>query len=489
MIQGTGSDVGKSLIVAGLCRLFARQGIAVRPFKPQNMSNNAAVTAAGGEIGRAQALQARAAGVPLTVHMNPILLKPEAETGAQVVVQGKRLTSLSARGYLAARAGLMPRVLDSFHRLCAEADLVLIEGAGSPAEVNLRDGDVANMGFAEAADVPVVLVADIHRGGVIASLVGTAAVIRPEEKARVRGYLINKMRGDPTLFADGVSIVEAHTGWRCFGIVPHFPDAVRLPAEDAMEIETRRRESGGDRIVVAVPQVSRIANFDDLDPLALEPAVTVAFVPPGKPLPADAALILLPGSKSTLGDLGFLREQGWDVDLAAHIRRGGHVLGLCGGYQMLGKVLRDPQGVDGRPGEIPGLGLLDIETTMAGDKSLEVVTGRHLPSGCRLTGYEMHMGRTHGPDTARPLVMLDGPDGNQRPDGARSTDGRIEGCYVHGLFAADALRRDYLARLGAAQRSELDYDGTVEQVLDGLADLLSATLDADALFAAAGSVK
>ena len=490
MIQGTGSDVGKSLIVAGLCRAFARRGMAVRPFKPQNMSNNAAVTADGGEIGRAQALQARAAGVPPSVHMNPILLKPEAEAGSQVVVQGKRLGSLTARGYMAARARLMPQVLESFHSLAREADLVLVEGAGSPAEVNLRAGDIANMGFAELADLPVVLVADIHRGGVIASLVGTATVIRPEEKARVRGYLINKMRGDPTLFTDGVSIIGNHTGWPCFGIVPHFPDAARLPAEDAMALDTGPRANKGDgHIVVAVPRFSRIANFDDLDPLALESSVSVVFVAPGTPLPADADMILLPGSKSTLGDLAFLRAQGWDIDLAAHVRRGGYVLGLCGGYQMLGRMLRDPQGVDGLPGEMPGLCLLDVDTTMTDDKSLEVVTGRHLPSGCPLTGYEMHMGRTAGPDAARPLVMIDEPGGPPRPDGARSADGRIEGCYVHGLFTTDALRRVYLARLGAASGPELDYGATVERVLNDLADLLSGTLDIDALLAVTEPVR
>ena len=489
MIQGTGSDVGKSLIVAGLCRLFARRGLAVRPFKPQNMSNNAAVTVEGGEIGRAQALQARAAGVPLSVHMNPVLLKPEAETGAQVVVQGRRWQSLSARGYMNLRSQLLPRVLESFHQLAAEADLVLIEGAGSPAEVNLRDRDIANMGFAEAADVPVVLVADIHRGGVIASLVGTAAVISAAEKARIKGYLINKMRGDVTLFADGVRIITEHTGWPCFGIVPHYAGATRLPAEDAVILEDRRIAPGDVKVRVAVPMLSRIANFDDLDPLSLEPSVSVGFVPPGRPLPGDADLVLLPGSKSTLGDLAFLRAQGWDIDLMAHVRRGGHVLGLCGGYQMLGRMLRDPEGVDGVPGEVPGLGLLDVGTTMTGAKTLEEVTGRHVPTGCALRGYEMHMGRTEGPDCARPLVLLDAPEGELRLDGARSADGRIAGCYVHGVFASDDLRRAVLETLGAAPGTGLDYDATVDQALDGLADLLEETLDTKALFAATGSVR
>jgi adenosylcobyric acid synthase len=484
MLQGTGSDVGKSLVVAGLCRLFARRGLRVRPFKPQNMSNNAAVSADGGEIGRAQALQARAAGVAPTVHMNPILLKPEAETGAQVVVQGRRLSSMGAREYMRERPRLLPQVLESFRMLAAEADLVLVEGAGSPAEVNLRAGDIANMGFAEAADIPVALVADIHRGGAIAALVGTAAVIAPAEAARIKGYLINKMRGDPTLFAEGVAIIGRHTGWPCFGVVPHYPDAGRLPAEDAMEIRSRSPGDGDGRLVVAVPQLSRIANFDDLDPLAMEPGVSVRFVPAGEPLPAEAGLVLLPGSKSTLGDLAFFRQQGWDIDLAAHVRRGGRVLGLCGGYQMLGRMLRDPMGVDGAPGEAPGLGLLDIETVMGGDKSLELVTGRHLPSGAPLAGYEMHMGRTEGPDRARPLVELDGPAG-PRPDGARSADGRIEGCYVHGLFASDPLRRAYLDRLGAAPGPALDYGAEVDRALDGLADLLERTLDAEALLAAA----
>ena len=297
MIQGTGSDVGKSLIVAGLCRVFARRGMRVRPFKPQNMSNNAAVTADGGEIGRAQALQARACGVDPTVHMNPVLLKPETETGAQIIVQGRRIATLKARDYAGRKPQLLAAVLDSFARLSAGVDLVLVEGAGSPAEVNLRAGDIANMGFAEAADLPVVLVADIHRGGVIASLVGTHAVIAPEEAARIRGFIVNRFRGDAALFADGMRIVEDRTGWRGLGIVPHWPQAARLPAEDAnalAEIETPR----GRAITVAVPVLSRIANFDDLDPLRLEPDVAVRMVPPGEALPGDADLVLLPGSKS-----------------------------------------------------------------------------------------------------------------------------------------------------------------------------------------------
>ncbi|WP_306770257.1 cobyric acid synthase [Mycobacterium sp. KBS0706] len=480
MIQGTGSDVGKSLVVAGLCRVFARRGLRVRPFKPQNMSNNAAVTADGGEIGRAQALQARACGVDPTVHMNPVLLKPETETGAQVIVQGRRIATLKARDYAGRKPQLLAAVLDSFARLSAEADLVLVEGAGSPAEVNLRAGDIANMGFAEAADLPVVLVADIHRGGVIASLVGTHTVIASEEAARIQGFIINRFRGDAALFADGVRIVEDRTGWRGLGIVPHWPQAARLPAEDAnalAEIETPR----GRAITVAVPVLSRIANFDDLDPLRLEPDVAVRMVPPGEALPGDADLVLLPGSKSTIGDLAFLRAQGWDIDLAAHVRRGGRVLGLCAGFQMLGRRLHDPDGIDGAPGSADGLGLLDLETVMTPDKSLVAVAGTHRPTGTAIRGYEMHVGRTEGPALVRPLLDLDG-----RPDGAMSPDGRVAGCYVHGLFAADGFRAAFLAGLKPRAADGLAYDATVDATLDGLANHLERHLDLPALAAIAG---
>ena len=339
MIQGTGSNVGKSVIVAGLCRAAVNRGLNVRPFKPQNMSNNAAVTHDGGEIGRAQALQALACKVPLTVHMNPILLKPERDTGSMVVVQGKAKGAMRARDFAKAKPDLMAPVMESFLRLAGEADLVLIEGAGSPAEINLRKGDIANMGFATEAGVPVVLMGDIDRGGVIAQLVGTKAILPQDDLATIKGFLINKFRGDPRLFDDGYRDIEDRTAWRGFGVIPWFPDVHKLPAEDAVDLKARR---GDGAYHIACPMLSRIANFDDLDPLAAEPEVRLTMVPPGQALPGDADLVILPGTKSTIGDLAFLRAQGWDIDLAAHVRRGGEVLGICGGYQMLGNVLRDP---------------------------------------------------------------------------------------------------------------------------------------------------
>ncbi|MET0427755.1 MAG: cobyric acid synthase [Microvirga sp.] len=478
MIQGTGSDVGKSLIVAGLCRVFARRGLAVRPFKPQNMSNNAAVTADGGEIGRAQALQARAAGVALSVHMNPVLLKPQSETGSQVVVQGRMVGTARARDYQAWKPRLLASVLESFSYLKAQADLVVVEGAGSASEVNLRAGDIANMGFARATGTPVILLGDIDRGGVIASLVGTQAVIDPADAAMIRGFLVNRFRGDPSLFADGMATIAQATGWPSFGLIPHFPDAARLPAEDALGLAGSDTGSARRR-VVAVPVLPRIANFDDLDPLRAEPDVAVVLVRPGEPIPV-ADLVLLPGSKTTIDDLEAFRAEGWDIDLRAHVRRGGRVLGLCGGYQMLGRRIDDPHGIEGAPRSVPGLGLLDVETVMTPVKHLAAVTGTSQPDGVPFAGYEMHVGDTTGPDTARPAIRL--ADG--RFDGAVSADGRVTGTYVHGLFADDRQRGAWLARLGAAP-SGLAYEAGIEAVLDRLADHLEAHVACDALLALA----
>ena len=474
MFQGTGSDVGKSLIVAGLARAFTLRGLRVRPFKPQNMSNNAAVTPDGGEIGRAQALQARAARIPLSVHMNPVLLKPQSETGSQVVVQGRLLTTATAAAYQRLKPTLLRHVLDSFRRLRAEADIVLVEGAGSPAEVNLRAGDIANMGFARATSTPVVLIGDIDRGGVIASLVGTRSVLDRDDAALIKAFIVNRFRGDPALFAEGMALIAARTGWRPLGLVPHFEAARRLPAEDALALSRTRRTGGDGRLRIAVPVLPHIANFDDLDPLDSEPDVALTLVRPGEALPGDADLVLLPGSKSTLADLRALREAGFDIDIAAHRRRGGAILGLCGGYQMLGREISDPQGVEGPPGTAPGLGHLDVTTTLAGAKRLAPVAGR-TADGAPFTGYEMHMGVTDGPDRARPFATL--PDG---AEGAASPDGRVLGTYVHGLFADDAQRAAWLARFGAAA-SGLAYEADVDQTLDALAAHLEAHLDLDAL--------
>ena len=480
MLQGTGSDVGKSMLCAGLCRAYANKGLRVRPFKPQNMSNNAAVTPDGGEIGRAQALQARAAGAPLSVHMNPVLLKPQSEIGAQVVIQGKAEGTAQARDYHDLKPKLLPRVLESFSLVGADADLVIVEGAGSPAEVNLRDGDIANMGFAESADVPVVLVGDIDRGGVIASLIGTFALLSDSEAGRTKGFIVNKFRGDIRLFDEGVSIIEEKVTRRCFGVVPYFADARRLPQEDAMALDQRDRRSATGNIKIAVPRLARIANFDDLDPLAAEPDVAVEIVEPGTPIPADADLVLIPGSKSTLADLCQFRDEGWDIDIAAHHRRGGAVVGLCGGYQILGRRVADPDGIEGPAGDTRGLGLLDVETVIGGDKALVERTGTELASGEAIKGYEMHMGETSGADCQRPWLELS--DG--RAEGARSEDGRIMGSYLHGLFAADGFRHAFLNRLGA-KTGEVAYDLQVETALDDLARHLDQHLDLDALLAVA----
>jgi len=516
MIQGTGSDVGKSLIVAGLCRAFTRRGLKVRPFKPQNMSNNATVTEDGGEIGRAQALQARACGIAPSTDMNPVLLKPQAGNSAQIVLRGQVLRAASARDYRALAPSLLPEVLGAFARLASRADLVLVEGAGSPAEINLRAGDIANMGFAEAADVPVALVGDIDRGGVIAQLVGTHALLCAAERARLVGYIVNKFRGDPRLFDGGLTAIAERTGLRCFGVVPWFAGAHLLPAEDSMALSSApaphpnplpacgERERAGvnplaplagrgrdpsrsdgrvrgrhDRLKIAVPLLPHIANFDDLDPLRAEPGVELIFLRPGNPLPGDAALVILPGSKATLADLAALRREGWDIDITAHRRRGGHVLGLCGGYQMLGRTIADPQGREGPAGNAAGLGLLDIDTMLGDAKHLGLATGADAAGGAPVSGYEMHLGVTTGAGLTRPMLRL-----GERADGATSPDGRVAGCYLHGLFASDAFRRAFLARLGAAP-SALAYEASIDDTLDRLADHLEANLDLDAILAAA----
>ena len=483
MFQGTGSDVGKSLIVAGLCRLLANRGVSVRPFKPQNMSNNAAVTEDGGEIGRAQALQARAARVAPSVDMNPVLLKPQSEVGAQIVVQGRVFGNARAREYQSRKAELMPYVLDSFAKIRAQCDVVLVEGAGSASEVNLRANDIANMGFARAADVPVVLIGDIDRGGVIASLCGTAAVVDPDDGKLIAGFIVNKMRGDPSLFAAGMTFVAARTGWAPLGLVPYFRDAHRLPAEDVFGLEAspaRAPDAAGRRLRAVVPVLPHIANFDDLDPLRLEPGIELVLLRNGAPLPVDADLVILPGSKATIADLAALRSCGWDADIIAHARRGGRVLGLCGGYQMLGFSIADPDGIEGPPGSADGLGLLDVTTELIGDKSLVAVKGCTVADGVAVAGYEMHIGRTTGAGTQRPLLRLD--DG--RLDGAISADGRVAGSYLHGFFTGDAQRAAWLARLGTPA-SSLAYEALVEQTLDALAAHLAAHLDIEKLLSLA----
>ena len=475
MLQGTGSDVGKSVLVAGICRAFANRGLKVLPFKPQNMSNNAAVTADGGEIGRAQALQAIACRVEPHTDMNPVLLKPQADRTSQLIVHGKVRGTLGAGNFREARGALLGEVLESYARLRAASDIVVIEGAGSPAEINLRAGDIANMGFARAAEVPVVLVGDIDRGGVIAAIVGTRTVIDREDAAMIRGFIINKFRGDPALFTDGYAQIEMLSNWRGFGVVPWLTATARLPSEDAVILE-RRREDGAAARVIACPILPRISNFDDLDPLKLEPGVELRMIPPGQPIPAEAVLVVLAGSKATIADLAALRAEGWDTDIRAHHRRGGAVLGLCGGYQMLGKRLSDPHGIEGPAGQVEGLALLDVETVLTSKKALRHVTGTAL--GARFDGYEMHMGETRGPDTARPMAIFD--DG--RADGAISADGNVMGSYVHGLLSDPAQRTALLARVGI-RGSGRDYHASVDAALDEIAAALEHHLDIDGLLA------
>jgi adenosylcobyric acid synthase len=477
MIQATGSNAGKSTLVAGLARVLVRRGLKVAPFKPQNMSNNAAVAVEGGEIGRAQALQARAARVTPSVHMNPVLLKPETDKGSQIIVQGRRVGTLQSNRYLDTKAQLRPAVLESFARVCADADIVLVEGAGSPAEVNLRAGDIANMGFATAAEVPIVLLGDIDRGGVIASVVGTHAVLADDERVRIKGFVINKFRGDPALFRSGEATITQMTGWPSLGLVPWLPAAAWLPAEDALDLQTERTGTAS-ALTIAVPMLSRIANFDDFDPLRMEPNVKLIWVRPGEPIPATTDVVLLPGTKSTIGDLAFIKAQGWDIDIKAHVRRGGHMLGVCGGYQLLGKEIIDPDGFDGAPGRVEGLGLLDVSTTMRADKATIAVTGTHCASGTAVSGYEIHLGRVEGEDCARPMLVIDG-----KPEGASSADGCVQGTHIHGLFASDAFRRAWLKNFNKV--SALAYEQKVESAIDALADHLEAHLDVDGLLAIA----
>ncbi|MEX1035221.1 MAG: cobyric acid synthase [Sneathiella sp.] len=474
MLQGTGSDVGKSLLVAGLARAYSNRGLKVRPFKPQNMSNNAAVTIEGGEIGRAQALQARAARTPLLNDMNPVLLKPQTETGAQVIVQGKMYGNAMAREYQALKPQLLIKVLESFERIGKDADLVLIEGAGSPAEINLRAHDIANMGFAEAADVPVILAGDIDRGGVIAQIVGTHMLLSPSEQRRTRGYIINKFRGDISLFDDGLKIITKKTGLQSYGILPFFEQAHKLPPEDAFSITSRPAREGV--INIAVPVFSRIANFDDLDPLLAEPGVAVHMIRPGDPIPSGMDVILLPGSKATLADMDFIRTQGWDIDILAHVRQGGTVVGLCGGYQMLGRRLSDPQGIEGPVREVDGLGLLNFTTVLASTKKLIEERGRETLTGETVSGFHMHVGKSKGPALDRPLLHL-----SSGPDGALSESNRIMGCYLHGIFSSDKFRLNFLNRFKFRNEKIDDFEIVVEKTLDDLSYFMEKNLNLDGL--------
>jgi adenosylcobyric acid synthase len=490
MIQGTSSDAGKSLIVAGLCRIFTNRGLRVRPFKPQNMSNNAAITSDGGEIGRAQALQARACRVEPVNDMNPVLLKPETDQGSQVVVQGRVRATVNATDYLVYKRSLMPFVMESFGRLCSQADLVLVEGAGSISEINLRDGDISNMGFAMEARVPVVLVADIDRGGSLASIIGSWFLLRDEERPMLRGYMLNKFRGDYNVLVPALDIIRDRSGLPCHGVINWFDGASHFPAEDSLSLtESRAPKPGeahrsGRRIKIYVLGLSRISNFDDFDPLADEDDVDLTYIRPGMAVPGDGDLIIIPGTKSTISDLEFLRAQKWDVDIAAHLHRGGRVFGVCGGYQMLGREISDPDAIENPEARtVQGLGLLDVVTVMEPRKTLRRFTARTRHDD-EIAGYEIHMGSTSGPGAEMPMFHLDGV-----PEGARSHDEHTLGCYIHGLFTSDSYRARFLSifRGGDGTGAErLLYDKRIDETLDELAAHIEKFADVRELAKIAG---
>ncbi|MEX5540504.1 cobyric acid synthase [Pseudomonas poae] len=469
MVQGTTSDAGKSTLVTALCRWLVRQGVAVAPFKPQNMALNSAVTAEGGEIGRAQAVQAQAARLAPHTDMNPVLLKPNSDTGSQVIIHGRAVTSMNAVAYHDYKAIAMQAVLASHARLSAAYPVVMVEGAGSPAEINLRANDIANMGFAEAVDCPVLLIADINRGGVFAHLVGTLELLSPSEQARVRGFIINRFRGDIALLQPGLDWLQARTGKPVVGVLPYVMD-LHLEAEDG--IDRRQIDKVAQVLRVVVPVLPRISNHTDFDPLRLHPQVDLQFVGPGQSIPA-ADLIILPGSKSVRSDLAYLRANGWDSAVARHLRYGGKLLGICGGLQMLGEQVHDPLGLEGAAGSSDGLGLLGFSTTLEEEKQLRNVRGRLFLEDAEVSGYEIHAGVTSGDGLARAAVLLD--DG--RTDGARSADGQILGTYLHGLFETPAACSALLRWAGLQDVQEVDYHALRERDIERLADLVENHLD------------
>lgn len=484
MVQGTTSDAGKSTLVAGLARVLRRRGLKVAPFKPQNMALNSAVTADGGEIGRAQALQALAAGVQPHTDFNPVLLKPSSDIGAQVIVHGRAVANLSARDYHAYKPIAMAAVMQSWQRLLTAYDGVLVEGAGSPAEINLRDRDIANMGFAEAADVPVVLVADIDRGGVFAHLVGTLELLSPSERARVKGFIINRFRGDIALLQSGLDWLEARTGKPVFGVLPYL-HGLFLDAEDAIADGAADVAAGEGALRVVAPVYPRISNHTDMDALRLHPQVDFRWVGPGETIP-PADLVVLPGSKSVQADLAWLRSQGWQEAIHRHLRYGGKLIGICGGFQMLGRTIADPDGLEGPPGCVPGFGLLEMDTVLERDKQLENVAGHLLlPGEPPVAGYEIHMGVTRGPALMRAAIALAQEEGTVREDGALSDDGQVLGTYVHGLFDAPQALQALLAWAGARGLEPVDLAARRDADIDRLADAVQAHVDLATLFGGA----
>ncbi|WP_104201704.1 cobyric acid synthase [Billgrantia saliphila] len=473
MIQGTTSDAGKSTVVAGLCRALARRGVSVAPFKPQNMALNSAVTMDGGEIGRSTALQALAAGVEPHSDMNPVLLKPQSDRGAQVILRGRVHGNMDALDYHAFKLEARASVMAAWQALAARHNVIVAEGAGSPAEINLREGDIANMGFAEMVDCPVLLVGDIDRGGVFAQLVGTLELLSESERSRTRGFIVNRFRGDMALLEPGLDWLAARTGKPVLGTLPYL-QGLLLDAEDSVGLTGHVEE--GATLKVVVPALPRISNHNDFDPLRLHPRIELTFVGPGQAIPA-ADLIVLPGSKSTRTDLEWLREQGWDTAIRRHLRYGGKLLGICGGFQMLGHAIHDPEGLESAPGTTPGLGLLAFETRMVVGKQLRNVSGRLLPGGAPVTGYEIHNGVSEGPALASPLMELD-----ERPDGAVSADGQIMGTYLHGLFDRPVACQALLERCGLEGHGEaVDYLAHRQRELNRLADCLETHLDMTAI--------
>lgn len=459
MVQGTTSDAGKSTVVAALCRLLMRDGVRVAPFKPQNMALNSAVTVDGGEIGRAQALQAQAAGLPPHTDMNPVLLKPSSDIGAQVIIHGKVHANMNARDYHDYKSVAMQAVLQSHQRLGAQYDAVVVEGAGSPAEINLRDRDIANMGFAEAVDCAVILVADIDRGGVFAHIVGTLDCLSASEQARIVGFVINRFRGDISLLQPGVDWLEQRTGKPVLAVLPYL-HGLFLDAEDAIQVAQNRE--GKFRVIV--PVLPRISNHTDFDALRAHPDIDLQFVGPGKTIP-PADLVVLPGSKNTRADLAWLQANDWHDALLKHLRYGGKVIGICGGYQMLGKTVSDPHGVEGAAGETRGLGLLDAHTTLQSEKRLTQVAGRCAFADAAVQGYEIHMGETHTASDVQPAFIIDG-----KPEGMRSLDDAILGTYLHGVFDHPEACAALLQWAGLREDKQVDLGQLREQSIDRIAD-------------------